>query len=168
LTWFRDSPHNEAIAYLSLDGLLSKKSDGTAAVRSRYHAPNATLLDNLASWITRRSRRTRIILVSLIAAVVTCALALLLYNIVFSLSLEQLQFGPINADNILSFISLILILIGIALYWVGWRVMIGFDLGEEPYQPGRAGALWVLFGGIVLVGVIITALLMVAQATAPI
>lgn len=103
-------------------------------------------LDALAVWLAARGRFTRVLLAGLVAAALTAAIALLLFNVLFRLSPEQIQFGPITADNVVAVSLAFLAICGAALYWIGWRVLVGFDFADEPLVPGRAAAIWVAVG----------------------
>ena len=35
---------------------------------------------------------------------------------------------------------------GLFIYWVSWRLLVGFDMGDEPLTPGRVAARWVMLG----------------------
>jgi hypothetical protein len=122
-------------------------------------------LDRLALWLGRQSRAVRIILAGLIAAVTTGAVALLLFGLLLSLPPEKLYLGPITPDNISAVLLILLAAVGFLFYWVGWRVLVGFDLDETPTQPGRAGALWLVFGAVMLIGTLVVVLLSAFQAS---
>jgi hypothetical protein len=53
-----------------------------------------------------------------------------------------------------------------AFYWVGWRIMIGFDRGDTVLEPGRAASLWVIFGLLVLIMMLILTAFTIADALA--
>ncbi len=116
----------------------------------------------MAQWLGRRSRLVRSLICAGIALVWVVGMALALYSALFNIPPERLQFGPINAYNLPAVLLVALTLIGILFYWVGWRVMIGFDFEDEPLQPGRPAALWLVIGAVLLaldgVGILIALL----------
>ena len=107
-------------------------------------------LDRLAEWLARQSRLVRSIIAGLIALVITGAGAIVLYGFLISLPSGSLNIGSLNPGSILLIGLVALVIVGFVLYWVGWRVLIGFDFSDHPVQPGRPAALWVLFGLIAL------------------
>lgn len=97
-------------------------------------------------WLAGRSRTVRVIVAVVVATVLTGAIALLLYGVLFQIPPAQLVFGPINQQNILTVTVTALAIGGLVIYWVSWRLLVGFDFGAEPLTPGRAAARWVLLG----------------------
>ncbi len=138
----------------------------TASSRPVTSAPQPTL-DRLSAWIGRRSRLVRSILAGLIALTLTGALGLVLYTFLFSLSPASLNFGPINENNILPASLTVLLVIGVVFYGIGWRLLIGFDLGRATVQPGRSAANWLLFGTIVFCVTVFLVIWAAATAAAP-
>jgi hypothetical protein len=97
-------------------------------------------------WLVRRSRLARIGLAVAVATVLTGAMALLLYGVLFQIAPSQLVFGPVNEQNILAVSVTVLAVGGLFIYWVSWRLLVGFDMGDEPLTPGRVAARWVMLG----------------------
>jgi hypothetical protein len=124
-------------------------------------------LDRLADWLARQSRLVRSIIAGLIALVVTGAGALLLYGFLISLPSGSLNIGSLKPGDILLIGLIALTVIGFILYWVGWRVLIGFDFSEHPLQPGRPAAVWVMFGLIALIATLILVTVYAITAVAP-
>ncbi len=114
-------------------------------------APNQPPIDRLATWLGNRSRAVRGLICGGVALSFTIALALLLYGSLFNVPANQAKIGPINLSDLPLVLLVLLSITGLVLYWVGWRVMIGFDADEMPLQPGRPAALWVLIGASVFV-----------------
>ncbi len=108
------------------------------------------VVDRLAGWLAHRSRLVRSIIAGLIALVVTGAGAVLLYGFLIALPSGSLNIGSLSPTDILLIGLIFLVVLGFVLYWIGWRVLIGFDFGDRPLEPGRPAALWVLFGVIAL------------------
>ena len=102
--------------------------------------------EGMQGWLARRSRLARIGLAVVVATVLTGAMALLLYGVLFQIAPSQLVFGPVNEQNILAVSVTILAVGGVFIYWVSWRLLVGFDMGDEPLTPGRAAARWVMLG----------------------
>jgi hypothetical protein len=125
------------------------------------------LVDRLAEWLARRSRLTRLLIAALIALILTGALSLFLFGYLFAMPTGTLNFGPFNPSNVLTITLLILAVLGIVFYGIGWRVLVGFDLGDETLRPGRPAALWVLFAIIVLLGTLCLLVFFTAIAVAP-
>jgi len=78
-------------------------------------------------------------------------LTLVLYAALLNADPQRLTFGPLNTDNLPWILLAFIVIAGVAFYWVGWRVLIGFDFEDEPLEPGRPAAWWVLLGIVVLV-----------------
>jgi len=112
--------------------------------------PPRLLIDRLADWLAARSRPARILIGGGIALAFTIALALTLYGLLFNANPDQLTFGPVNADNLSILLLCFVVGAGFAFYWVGWRVLIGFDFEQEALRPGRPAALWLIIGLAVL------------------
>ncbi len=83
------------------------------------------------------------------------ALAFVLFGALLNANPDRLTFGPLNADNLPFILFGFLGIAGLAFYWVGWRIMIGFDFDDVPLQPGRPAAVWVLIGVAVFVLVLV-------------
>jgi hypothetical protein len=115
-------------------------------------------LERFAGWLGRQSRLVRSVLAGLVALTITGLVALLFYGFLLNAPPGNLNLGPINPDNVLTAGLISLSVVGFILYWLGWRLLIGFDSGETALQPGRAAALWVLFG---LAGLVITIILVI-------
>ncbi len=115
-------------------------------------------LERFAGWLGRQPRLIRSVLAGLVALTITGLVALLFYGFLLNAPPGNLNLGPINPDNVLTAGLISLSVVGFILYWLGWRLLIGFDSGETALQPGRAAALWVLFG---LAGLVITIILVI-------
>ena len=124
-------------------------------------------LDRLADWLGRQSRLVRSILAGLVALTVTGLVALLFYGFLLNIPPGSLNIGPVNPGNVLTVGLIALSVIGFVLYWLGWRVLIGFDNGENALQPGRPAALWVLFGLAALIVTIILVTVYVITVMTP-
>lgn len=80
-----------------------------------------------------------------------------MYGSLFNVAPDRLNFGPVSGTNLPLVMLVVLTIIGLVFYWVGWRVLIGFDSEETPLEPGRPAALWVMLGGFVFILVIVGA-----------
>lgn len=125
-------------------------------------------VDRVQQWLTRRSRLTRVILAVVVATVLTGAIALLLYGVLFQIPPSQLVFGPVNEQNIFVVSITVLVVAGLFMYWVSWRLLVGFDLGSEPLIPGRAAARWVQFGLAVLLVTFVAGAVALINALGPV
>lgn len=143
---------------------MTKKS---AASRPVAHRQSTPTVDRLADWLARRSRLTRLMIAGLIAVILTGSLSMFLFSYLFAMPTGTLFFGPFNPSNILTIALLALAVLGLAFYGIGWRVMVGFDMGDESLRPGRPAALWVLFAIIVLFGTLCLVVFFTAIAIAP-
>jgi ethanolamine transporter EutH len=126
-----------------------RRTQQDAEEQRREERNRTPRLDRLAAWIGARSRLIRILMSALIAILITAAGGILLFSYLFTLDPSKL------APNIFT------------LTLVGWRVMVGFDFGDQPMQPGRSAALWLLFGITVVVVVTIVSILSVIEALGP-
>ena len=106
----------------------------------------------------------RSIIAAIVALILTGALVLFTYGLLLSLKSNDFLVFMSDHPETLTVLLVILVIVGMALYWVGWRVLIGFDRGETVLEPGRAAALWVIFGIVVLLTVIILAIFTIADA----
>ncbi|HVO41228.1 MAG TPA: hypothetical protein VMT34_01335 [Aggregatilineales bacterium] len=114
----------------------------------------------LAAWLGRRSRLVRAALAGITAIAVTAAIAMLLYSIADTLE-------GIAVVRIAPFAFIALAILGLLLYWVGWRVFIGFDFEHESLQPGLAAVIWLLIGFITVLSEIVLAIVFLLQALSP-
>ena len=117
------------------------KSIPTAELR--HHKPP---IDRFGAWLGRRSRAARSVIAIVIAMILSIGLTLALYGALLNADPNRLKFGPLNADNLPFVLVVFVVIAGGAFYWVGWRVLIGFDFEDEALEPGRPAALWVLLG----------------------
>jgi hypothetical protein len=152
---------------------MTKKSaprrvSGKAATTTRSHrqAP-APPIDRLARWLARRSRIARLLIAALIAVGLTGVTALLLYGFLIALPPGSLSIGQTQPADFLVVALLLVTAAGFVYYWIGWRVLIGFDFGEERLTPGRPAALWVLVSLAILVFTLCLAALYALSAVAP-
>ncbi|MEP7288016.1 MAG: hypothetical protein ABI947_19865 [Chloroflexota bacterium] len=102
--------------------------------------------DAVARWLGRRSRLVRSILAAVIALGFTGVIGLLLYNFLYGLPPSNALYPLLDQPDLLVIILIALTCIGFAFYWLGWRLMIGFDFGENSLVPGRAAATWLMVG----------------------
>jgi hypothetical protein len=121
-------------------------------------APQVDLLTRLAQWLGRRSRALRIVLAALAALILTAVIALLLFSLFFRTRPDQIDVALANA------LLLGTAIIGMAFYWLGWRLMVGFEFSETPLQIGKAAALYVLFSALIALGALIWSLVSLAEA----
>ena len=121
-------------------------------------APQVDLLTRLAQWLGRRSRALRIVLAALAALILTAVIALLLFSLFFRTRPDQIDVALANA------LLLGTAIIGMAFYWLGWRLMVGFEFSETPLQIGKAAALYMLFSALIALGALIWSLVSLAEA----
>lgn len=124
-------------------------------------------VDSVQSWLAHRSRLVRVVLAVAIATILTGAIALLLYGVLFQVPPSQLALGAINEQNILTVTVTALAVGGLVIYWVSWRLLVGFDFGGEPLTPGRGAARWVLLGLAVLLVTVIAGATALINALGP-
>lgn len=122
------------------------------------------LIDRLADWLGHRSRPIRTLIAGGVAVVLTIALALTLVGMLLNTPPERLSFGPLDASGVATALFVFLVVAGFAFYWVGWRVLIGFDFEDSPLQPGRPAALWVMLGILLLIVVLFASGLLLIAA----
>jgi len=121
-------------------------------------APKVDLLTRLAIWLGKRSRPLRIVFAALAALILTAVIALLLFSLFFRTRPDQIDVALANA------LLLGTAIIGMAFYWLGWRLMVGFEFSETPLQIGKAAALYVLFSALIALGALIWSLVSLAEA----
>jgi len=122
-------------------------------------------LDRIAAWLGRLSRPVRILMAAVLALLITLAAAVLAFGFLFSLNTRQ--FGS-NPSAIILPTIIGLTAIGFISYWIGWRVLVGFDFGEEPLHPGRPAARWLIFVALTVIGTALASLIGVLQAFGPV
>jgi hypothetical protein len=152
---------------------MSKKSaprrvpaKAASTTQARPQAP-APPIDRLANWLARRSRATRLAIAGLIAVGLTGVTALLLYGFLIALPPGSLNIGQTTPSTYLMVTLILVVIVGFVYYWIGWRVLIGFDFGDTPLTPGRPAALWVMFSLAVLVFTLCLIALYTLSAIAP-
>lgn len=121
-------------------------------------AQRLDLLSRFAHWLDRRSRSVRILIAALAALLLTAVIVLILFNSFFRIRPADLDVTLANA------LLLGTAIFGLALYWLGWRLLVGFDFGESPLRVGRAGALYVLLSALISLAALIWSLLSLAEA----
>lgn len=72
-----------------------------------------------------------------------------------------MNIGPFSPDTFLNLSLILCAVVGIAAYYYGWRVLVGFDEDATPFQPGRSAAIFILVSLAVLV---VTVAVMVVNA----
>ena len=143
---------------------VSVKAASTTKARLQ---PQSLPVDRLAKWLARRSRVVRLLIAALIAVGLTGVTAILLYGFLIALPQGSLNVGQTNPSDFLVIALILVTAAGFVYYWIGWRVLIGFDFGEQPLVPGRPAALWVLVSLAVLVFTLCLAALYALSAVAP-
>jgi hypothetical protein len=133
---------------------------------ARIAGPRKSLLDKFGAWIGGQSRLVRFVMAAFIAIIMTATLVFVVLGFVMSLSSEGLTTFLIDHPEFFTLLLIILAIFGIGFYWVGWRLLIGFDRGETVLEPGRPAALWVIAGFIALIALIVLAAITVAGAMA--
>jgi hypothetical protein len=141
---------------------MSKKNRAGQAVTRQLSG-----LDRLARWLARRSRLARSVIAGLVALVLTGALGVFIYGFLFALPSGSLNIASLKPTDLVTGLLVVLAVIGLALYWVGWRVLIGFDFGETALEPGRPAAIWVLIGVAVLIITVLIAVINTLVALSP-
>ena len=117
-------------------------------VTTRYLTPTRPPIDRLAGWLAARSRLVRVLLALFISGALTISLTIFLFGLLTGTDPNRLPGG----GN--SFVIILLIVAfgsGVAFYWVGWRVLVGFDFEDKPLRPGRAAAWWLIISLIILI-----------------
>src|SRR5450432_314453 len=144
---------------------MSKKtssgSDSTRTSFRRYSpgaritAPQKPPIVRFGNWLGHRSRLVRSIIAAFVALDLTCALVLMVYAFVLNIGPQSLSFYLSEHLELLYVGLVIFIIIGFGFYWVGWRLLFGFDFGDEVVEPGQGAGLWVMFALFVLITMII-------------
>jgi hypothetical protein len=124
-------------------------------------------LDRLGAWLARRSRFVRILITALIAIILAAAFGLVAFEAVFPTTYEAPTSTQDSITQNFTMTMVALVVVGLVFYWIGWRVLVGFDFGETPLKPGRAAAVWVCFGILTLLGIFVVASIGLLQAVAP-
>lgn len=122
----------------------SSRRGATGGDDSRRPPPYLRLMEALADWLAGRSRLVRMLLAGVIAALITGVIGLVAFDLVLRLPAASLP------PDILTYMVAALAVLGMLFYWVGWRVLVGFDFGEERLRPGYAAVIWLLFGLVIL------------------
>jgi hypothetical protein len=117
--------------------------------------PREPIIDQAANWLGNWPHALRVVLNLVISAGLTGVVGVGLFSLLFRLPPESL---PLNTTTL---VLIGLSVIGIVLYWVGWRVLIGFNWEATPHRPGRAAIVWILFSLFVFIA---TAAIAIAAA----
>jgi len=125
------------------------------SARARVAAPYKPPIDRLGSWLSQRSRLVRTVIAASIALVLTAALVLLVYAYLLNVGPDSLSRYLGEHLELITIGLIIFTIIGLGFYWVGWRLLIGFDLSDETVEPGRGAALWVMFAFFVLITMLV-------------
>src|SRR5690349_14971974 len=107
--------------------------------------PREPLIDRASNWLGSWPRVLRMLLNLVISAGLTGVVGLGLFSLLYLLPPDSL---PLNTTTL---VLIGLSILGIVLYWVGWRVLIGFNWEATPHRPGRAALIWVLFSLLVFI-----------------
>jgi succinate dehydrogenase hydrophobic anchor subunit len=113
-----------------------------------------------------RSLRERLI-TALIAIVLTVAFGLFIFEAIFPTTYEAPTTAQSTMTENFTLTMLALVVAGLIFYWIGWRVLVGFDFRETALKPGRAAAIWVCLGILTLLGIFVLAFIGLLQAVAP-
>src|SRR5689334_23074494 len=108
-------------------------------------------IDRAADWIGKQTRPIRSFLAAFVALTLAGTAALLEYNYLVQVEPGNPLFSMMENPGFLLVNLIILAVLGLVLYWIGWRLMIGFDSGDTPLKPGRAAAVWLLVGFLVFI-----------------
>ena len=101
-------------------------------------------IDRFAGWLARRSRGVRLLIAGLIAVEFPGTAGLLLYGLLLTLPTGTLNVGPFTAADYLTCTLVALLILGITFYWIGWRLLVGFNWSDSVFKLGRPAALWVV------------------------
>jgi hypothetical protein len=127
-----------------------KKKQRLKPVPNRSAAIKRPAIDRLALWIGQRSRFVRLLICFGVAGILTIDLAALLYGALLNANPNKLNNGPLNSTTLTYVLLFFVTIAGVVLYWLGWRTLIGFDGDDEPMQPGRPAAVWLIVGLVAL------------------
>jgi hypothetical protein len=103
-------------------------------------------IDRFGVWLGQRSRLVRSLIAIGVAMTLSIGITLALYAALLNANPSRLTLGPLSADSVPLILLVFVVIAGMAFYWVGWRVLIGFDFEDESLEPGRPAAWWVLIG----------------------
>jgi hypothetical protein len=121
--------------------------------------PRLPLFDRMATWLGNWPRVLRVLLNLVISAGLTGVVGLGLFDLLYRLPPDRL---PMNTTTL---VLIGLSVLGLVLYWVGWRVLIGFNWEGTAHQPGRAALIWVLFSLVVFIATIAISIASVIEAS---
>lgn len=111
------------------------------AKKPRDTSPLPAFTERLIVWIDRWARPLRIAM----ATYVTLVVIVMLGYVMDLLILDQVYAGEIST----TVPTLIITVLGVVTYGVGWWLLVGFDLNpDRPWQATFASAMWVILGAV--------------------
>lgn len=88
---------------------------------------------------------------------------MLLYGFLIGLPMGSLYFGSFTPSTALTILTIVIVVTASSLYWLSWRLLVGWNDEERAIPAARGAALWLIF---TIVVAIVIAVVMVLQAIA--
>jgi hypothetical protein len=122
-------------------------------------------VDRLAAWLARCSRPIRAAIAIAITVLLTGTIAMLLYGYLIGLPVGSLYFGLFTPSTALTILTVVVVVTAGSLYWLSWRLLVGWNDDERAIPAARGAALWLIFTIVILIMIAVVMVLQVIAAT---
>jgi hypothetical protein len=92
---------------------------------------------------------------------------MLMYGYLIGLPTGSLNIGSFTPATALTIMTILVIVAASGLYWLSWRLLVGWNDEERAIPTARGAALWVMFAIIVLVVISVVMSIQAFTATRP-
>lgn len=134
---------------------------------SRAGKSSTSIVDRLADWLTRRPRPVRSAIAIAITVLLSGSIAMLMYGYLIGLPTGSLNIGSFTPATAVTVMTILIIVATSGLYWLSWRLLVGWNDEERAIPSARGAALWVMFAIVVLVVIAVVMSLQAFTATRP-
>lgn len=116
----------------------------TSRPRKVERAPKP-FVDRLADWLAGRPRAFRSSIAIAITVLLSGVIALLLYGFAIALPTGSLNIGSFTPATAVTIMTIFIIAAAAGMYWLSWRLLVGWNVDERSIPAPRGAALWVMF-----------------------
>jgi hypothetical protein len=88
-----------------------------------------------------------------------------IYAYLISLPTGSLNIGTFTPSSALTVMTILVVVVASALYWLSWRLLVGWKDEQRAIPEARGAALWLLFTILVVVVVVVVMILQAVAAT---
>jgi hypothetical protein len=90
---------------------------------------------------------------------------MLLYGYLISLPTGSLNIGPFTPATALTVLTVLVIVVASGLYWLSWRLLVGWNDEQRSIPAARGAALLVLFTMVVVAVIVVVMIIQAIAAT---